>query len=50
VSDIRRESQAALDSIKENNFQAAFEAWGEKQWDRCIRTLGDYFEENGSHN
>jgi hypothetical protein len=30
VSDIRRYSQAILDSIKENYFHGAFEAWGEK--------------------
>jgi hypothetical protein len=28
VSDIRRESQAVLDSIKENDFHGAFEARG----------------------
>jgi hypothetical protein len=27
VSDIQRESQAVLDSIKENDFHSAFEAW-----------------------
>jgi hypothetical protein len=27
VSDIQRESQAVLDSIKENDFPGAFEAW-----------------------
>jgi hypothetical protein len=27
VSDIQRESQAALDSIKENDFHSAFEAY-----------------------
>jgi hypothetical protein len=27
VSDIKRESQAVLDSIKENDFHGAFEAW-----------------------
>jgi predicted acetyltransferase len=27
VSDIQRESQAVLDSIKENNFHGASEAW-----------------------
>jgi hypothetical protein len=46
VSDIRRESQAVLDSIKENDFHGAFEAW-EKLWDRHI---GDYFEGDGSQN
>jgi hypothetical protein len=33
VSDIQRESQAVLDSIKENDFHGAFEVW-KKQWDR----------------
>jgi hypothetical protein len=27
VSDIRKESQAVLDSIKENGFHGVFEAW-----------------------
>jgi hypothetical protein len=27
VSDIQRESQVVLDSIKENDFKGAFEAW-----------------------
>jgi hypothetical protein len=43
------ESQAVLDSIKENYFHSDFEAW-EKQWDRCIRSQGDYFEGYGSQN
>jgi hypothetical protein len=49
VSDIQRESQAVLDSIKENYFHGAFEAW-KKQWDRCICSQGDYFEGDGSQN
>jgi hypothetical protein len=32
VSDIQRESQAVLDSFKENDFHGAFEVW-EKRWD-----------------
>jgi hypothetical protein len=28
VSDIQRQSQAALDSIKKNDFHGAFEVWG----------------------
>jgi hypothetical protein len=40
VSDIQRESQTILNSIKENNFHIAPEVW-EKQWDRCIRSQGD---------
>jgi hypothetical protein len=49
VSDIHRELQAVLDSIKESDFHGAFEAW-EKQWDRCIRSQGDYSEGDGTQN
>jgi hypothetical protein len=49
VSDIQRESQAVLDSIKENDFHGAFEAW-KKRWDHCVRSKGDYFEGGGSQN
>jgi hypothetical protein len=45
MSDTQRESQAVLDSIKENNFHGAFEVR-----DRCIRSQGDYFEGDGSQN
>jgi hypothetical protein len=31
VSDIQKESQAVVDSIKENNFYGAFEARGKKK-------------------
>jgi hypothetical protein len=31
VSDIQRESQAVLDSIQDNDFHGAFEAW-KKRW------------------
>jgi hypothetical protein len=37
VSDNQRESQAVLDSIKENDFPGAFEAL-KKRSDRCIRS------------
>jgi transposase len=49
VSDIQREPQAVLDSIKENDLRVAFEAW-KKWWDSCIRTQGDYLEEYDSQN
>jgi hypothetical protein len=35
VSDIQRKSQVVLDSIKENDFQGALEAWKERQ-DRFV--------------
>jgi hypothetical protein len=49
VSDIQRELQAVLDSIKEYDFHSAFEAW-RKQWDQCIHSQGNYFEGDGSQN
>jgi hypothetical protein len=49
VPDIQRKSQAVLDSIKENDFYGAFEAW-EKLWDRCICSQVHYFEEDGNQN
>jgi hypothetical protein len=47
VSDIQRELQAVLDSMKENAFHGASEVW-KKRWDHCIRSQGDYFEGDGS--
>jgi hypothetical protein len=49
MSDIQRELQAILDSIKENDFHGAFGLW-KKRWDRCIRSQGDYFEGDGGQN
>jgi hypothetical protein len=49
VSDIQRELQAVLKSIKENDFHGAFEVW-KKRWDYCVRSQGDYFEGHGSQN
>jgi hypothetical protein len=39
VSDIQRESQAVLDSIKENDFHRVLKRGKER--DRCIRSQGD---------
>jgi nicotinamide riboside kinase len=49
ASDFQRESQAVLDSIKENYFHGAFEAWKERRH-RCIRSQLDYLEGDGSQN
>jgi hypothetical protein len=49
VSDIPRESQAILNSIKENDFHGAFEVW-EERLDFCIHSQGDYFGGEGSQN
>jgi hypothetical protein len=49
VSGIQREPQAALNSIKENDFHSAPEAW-RKQRVRCVRSQGDCSEGDGSQN
>jgi transposase len=49
VSDIQRESQAVLDSIKEIDFYCAFEPL-KKRWNHYLRFQGDYFEGDGSKN
>jgi hypothetical protein len=49
VCDVQKELQAVLGSIEENDFHGAFEVW-KKQWDRCIRSQGDYFEGDCSQN
>jgi hypothetical protein len=49
VSDIQRESQAVLDSIQDNDFHSAFEAWKKRQ-DRCTCSQGDYFDGDGIQN
>jgi hypothetical protein len=48
VSDIQRESQGVLNSIKEDDFHGACEAW-KKLWDCCIQSQGDYFEDGGQN-
>jgi hypothetical protein len=47
VYEIQREMQAVLDSIKENDFDGAFEAW-KNRWNRCIYSQGDDFEGDNS--
>jgi hypothetical protein len=50
VSDIQRESQAVLESIKGKWLPRCFWSMKKKWWDRCIRPQGDYFEGDGSQN
>jgi hypothetical protein len=47
VSDIQRESQTVLNSIKENDFHGALEEC-KKWWDRRIHSQGDYFAGDSS--
>jgi hypothetical protein len=49
VSDIQRETQAELESIKEIDFHSALEACN-KQCDHCIHSQGDYFEGDSNQN
>jgi hypothetical protein len=49
ASDIQRESQVVLDSIKENDFREFLEAWKNRR-DCCIRSQGDCFEGDRSQN
>jgi histone-lysine N-methyltransferase SETMAR len=49
MSDIQRELQVVLDSIKKNDCHGAFEAQ-KKQWVHCIQSQVDYFEGYGSQN
>jgi transposase len=46
VSDNQRESQAVLNSIKENYFHGSFKAKkkNKKGWNHCIRSQGGCFE------
>jgi hypothetical protein len=45
VADIQRESQKVMDSLTQNDFEAAFQQWQER-CDRCIAAQG-YFEGDG---
>jgi hypothetical protein len=47
VLDIQSKSEVVLNTIKENDFHGASEAW-KKLWDHCIHFLGDYFDGESS--
>jgi hypothetical protein len=46
VADIQRKSQKVMDSLTQNDFEAAFQQWQER-CGRCIAVQGDYFERDG---
>jgi hypothetical protein len=46
VEVIEAELQAVLNTLREQNFQDAFNKW-QKRWKRCMCVEGDYFESNG---
>ena len=43
VEEIKRESQNVLGTLREQDFQHAFQQW-QQRWDRCVAAQGDYFE------
>ena len=43
VAEIQRESQNVLGTLREQDFQHAFQQW-QRRWDRCVAAQGDYFE------
>jgi len=43
VEEIQRESQNVLGTLREQDFQHAFQQW-QRRWDRCVAAQGDYFE------
>jgi len=43
VEEIQRESQNVLGTLREQDFQHAFQQW-QQRWDRCVGAQGDYFE------
>jgi len=43
VEEIQREAQNVLCTLREQDFQHAFQQW-QRRWDRCVAAQGDYFE------
>ena len=47
LEEIQVESQAVLNTLRENDFQECFRNW-QRRWDRCQASEGDYFEGDAS--
>jgi len=47
VEETQRESQNVLGTLREQDFQHAFQQW-QRRWDRCVAAQGDYFEEDAA--
>jgi len=43
LEEIQSESQAVVNTLRENDFQVCFKNW-QCPWDRCQASEGDYFE------
>jgi len=47
LEEIQAESQAVLNTLRENDFQECFKNW-QRHWDHCQASEGDYFEGDAS--
>ena len=47
LEEIQAESQAVLNTLRENDFQVCFKNW-QPHWDRCQVSEGDYFDGDAS--
>jgi len=45
MDEIQAESQAVLNTLRENEFQERFKNW-QRRWDRCQASEGDYIEDD----
>jgi hypothetical protein len=43
VEEIQRELQNVLGTLREQDFQHAFQQW-QQRWDQCVAAQGAYFE------
>ena len=43
LEEIQAESQAVLNTLRENDFQECFKKW-QHRWDCCQASEGDYYE------
>jgi hypothetical protein len=43
VEEIQLELQNVLGTLREQDFQHAFQQW-QRRWDRCVASQGDYFK------
>jgi hypothetical protein len=48
-AEIQENATRELRAITESAFQEAFQQW-QKSWERCIASIGDYFEGNSVYN
>jgi hypothetical protein len=47
AKEIQADTQTVLDTLTKKHFQDAFQK-RQKRWYRCVRSQGDYFNDNGA--